>query len=161
SDIVRHRDEDESLRRLSLCFMEDALADISSSEADKLQGQYRDFYAWMKDKLQSSTLDAVRPDRALLIQSVAELGPRGALLCRVGPCLASILRNQQKLPLDRNNEGGLVEKVPSNHDDGVPQGAALLRQIVHKQPRARVLEIGARVDGVTRAMLEALGPLGS
>lgn len=161
SDIVRHRDEDESLRRLSLCFMEDALADISSSEADKLQGQYREFYAWIKDKRQSSTLDAVRPDRALLIQSVAESSPRGAMLCRVGPCLASILRSQQKLPLDRNNEGGLVEKLSSNHDDGVPQGAALLRQIVHKQPRARVLEIGARVDGVTRAMLEALGPLGS
>jgi acyl transferase domain-containing protein/NADPH:quinone reductase-like Zn-dependent oxidoreductase len=46
-------------------------------------------------------------------------------------------------------------------DDGVPQGAALLRQIVHKQPRARVLEVGARLDDTTRAMLEALGPLGS
>ncbi|KAJ6109586.1 hypothetical protein N7486_001821 [Penicillium sp. IBT 16267x] len=46
-------------------------------------------------------------------------------------------------------------------EDVVPQGAALLRQIVHKQPRARVLEIGARLDGTTRAMLEALGQLGS
>nr|UPX44674.1 Type I Iterative PKS [Penicillium fuscum]UXX61831.1 Type I Iterative PKS [Penicillium fuscum] len=46
-------------------------------------------------------------------------------------------------------------------DDIVPQGAALLRQIVHKQPRARVLEIGARLDGTTRAMLGALGQLGS
>lgn len=40
-------------------------------------------------------------------------------------------------------------------------GAALLRQIAHKQPRARILEIGASLNGTTRAMLEALGQLGS
>ncbi|CAI7648491.1 unnamed protein product [Penicillium glandicola] len=74
-------------------------------------------------------------------------------------------------------QGGLCAKVIWEHDlslnihpdvaflaggdDVVSQGAALLRQIVHKQPRARVLEIGARLDGTTRAMLEAIGQLGS
>ncbi|RYP69020.1 hypothetical protein DL771_006346 [Monosporascus sp. 5C6A] len=160
SDVALHTGEDANLRRLSLYFMEDALADISPSEADKLQGHYRKFYTWMKDQIQSATPDAVRPDRALLTQRVAEASPRGEMLCRVGPCLAAILRSQ-KAALDLMNEGGLLEKWSSNQDDGVPQGAGLLRQIVHKWPRARVLEIGARLDGTTRAMLEALGPLGS
>ncbi|RHZ46589.1 uncharacterized protein CDV56_102872 [Aspergillus thermomutatus] len=160
SDAASHTREDENLRRLSLYFMEDALADISPCEADNLQGHYREFYAWMKDKLQSATPDAIRPDRALLTQRVAEASPRGEMLCRVGPCLAAILRSQ-KAALDLMNEGGLLEKWSSNHHDGIPEGAALLRQIVHKRPRARVLEIGARLDGTTRAMLEALGPLGS
>ncbi|QVM05380.1 Type I Iterative PKS [Coccidioides posadasii str. Silveira] len=160
SGVALHTGEDENLRRLSLYFMEDALADISPLEADKLQGHYRAFYAWMKDKLQFATPDAIRPDRALLTQRVAEASPRGEMLCRVGPCLAAILRSQ-RAPQDLMDEGGLLEKWSSNHDDGVSQGAALLRQIVHKQPRARVLEIGARLDVTTRAMLEALGPLGS
>lgn len=160
SDVALHTSEDENLRRLSLYFMEDALADISSFETDKLQGHYRESYAWMKDKLQFAKPDAVRPDRALLTQRVAEASPRGEMLCRVGPCLAAILRSQ-KAPLDLMNEGGLLKKWSSNHDDGVPQGAAILRQIVHKQPRARVLQIGARLDGTTRAMMEALGSLGS
>ncbi|KAI1778855.1 polyketide synthase module [Hypoxylon cercidicola] len=46
-------------------------------------------------------------------------------------------------------------------DVALHTGVELLRQIVHKRPRARVLEIGARLDGTTRVMLEALGPLGS
>lgn len=51
--------------------------------------------------------------------------------------------------------------LPTGENAGVSQGAAFLRHIVHKQPRARILEIGARLDGTTRALLEALGPLGS
>lgn len=159
-EVAWNTGEDANLRRLSLNFMKDALADISPSEADKLQGHYREFYAWMKGQLQSATPDAIQPDRALLTQRVAEASPRGEMLCRVGPDLAAILRSQ-KAPLDLMNEGGLLEKWSSNHDDNVPQGAGLLRQIVHKRPRARVLEIDARLDGPTRAMLEAIGPLGS
>ncbi|RMZ40965.1 polyketide synthase [Aspergillus flavus] len=160
SDGASHTGEGADLRRLSLYFMEDALADISPLEADKLQGHYRDAYTWMKDKLQSTTLDSIRPDRATLTRQVAEASPRGEMLCRVGPCLAAILRGQKALQ-DLTNEGGLLEKWSSDNGDGVAQGAALLRQIVHKRPRARVLEIGARLDGTTRAMLEALGQLGS
>ncbi|KMU74437.1 LOW QUALITY PROTEIN: fatty acid synthase S-acetyltransferase [Coccidioides immitis RMSCC 3703] len=160
SGVALHTGEDENLRRLSLYFIEDAVADISPLEADKLQGHYRAFYAWMKDTLQFATPDAIRPDRALLTQRVAEASPRGEMLCRVGPCLAAILRSQ-RAPQDLMDEGDLLEKWSSNHDDGASQGAALLRQIVHKQPRARVLEIGARLDVTTRAMLEALGLLGS
>ncbi|KAB8201414.1 hypothetical protein BDV34DRAFT_237643 [Aspergillus parasiticus] len=148
SDGASHTGEDADLRSLSLYFMEDALADISPLEADKLQGHYRDAYTWMKDKLQATTLDSIRPDRATLTQRVAEASPRGQMLCR-------------KAPQDLMNEGGFLEKWSSDRDDGVAQGVALLRQIVHKRPRARVLEIGARLDGTTQAMLEALGQLGS
>ncbi|KAE8326598.1 hypothetical protein BDV39DRAFT_193445 [Aspergillus sergii] len=159
-DGASHTGEDADLRSLSLYFMEDALADISPLEADKLQGHYRDVYTWMKDKLQATTLDSIRPDRATLTRRVAEASPRGEMLCRVGPCLAAILRGQ-KAPQDLMNEGGLLEKCSSDNDDGVAQAVALLGQIIHKRPRARVLEIDARLDGTTRDMLEALGQLGS
>ncbi|KAB8221883.1 hypothetical protein BDV33DRAFT_229960 [Aspergillus novoparasiticus] len=160
SDGASHTGEDADLRSLSLYFMEDALADISPLEADKLQGHYRDAYTWMKDKLQATTLDSIRPDRATLTRRVAEASARGQMLCRMGPCLAAILCGQ-KAPHDLMNEGGLLEKWSSDNDDSVAQAVALLRQIVHKRPRARVLEIGARLDGTTQAMLEALGQLGS
>lgn len=143
SDLPLHTCVDEELRNLSLYFIENALADISPFEAGELQGHYRKFYAWMKDKLQLTKSDVIRPDRALLTQRLAEASPRGETLCRVGPCLADILRGQ-KTPLDLTNEAGLFEKWSPNYNDTTAQqGRTLLRQIVHKRPRARVLEIGA------------------
>ncbi|KAL5356300.1 hypothetical protein BJX96DRAFT_171483 [Aspergillus floccosus] len=159
SDLVLQTDEDEQLRQLSLYFMEDALADISPSEAGELQGHYRKFYTWMKDQLQSAMPDGARPDRALLTQGLAE-SPRVEMLCRVGQSLAAILRGHREA-LDVMNQGGLFEKWSPSHNDAVQQGSKLLRQIVHKRPHARILEIGARLDGSTRAMLEGLSSLGS
>ncbi|KAF3480538.1 uncharacterized protein GIQ15_05885 [Arthroderma uncinatum] len=82
--------------------------------------------------------------------------------CSMGDAPADILRSQKE-PLDLMNEGSPHEKwSSSNHDnDGVVEGAALLHQIVHKRPSARVLEVGARLDGPTRALLDALSSLGS
>lgn len=158
SDLALHTDEDEELRQLSLYFMEDALADISPSEGGELQGHYRRFYTWMKDKLQAAMPEGARPDRALLTQGLAE-SLRGEMLCRVGQCLAAILRGH-RLAIDVMNQGGLFEKWSSSHNDAVQQESKLLHQNVHKRPHARILEIGARLDGSTRAMLEGLGSLG-
>ncbi|KAI2613433.1 putative FSP1 [Hypoxylon sp. NC1633] len=162
SGVALHTREEADLQRLALIFMEDALADVSPSEAVRLHDHCREHYAWMKDQVQSAKPDATRPDRALLTQHVAGAGPRGEMLCRVGPHLAAILRGQ-KAPLDLMNEGGLREKWISSYDDGIPHGLGgkLLRQIAHKHPHARVLEIGARLDGTTRALLQELGSLGS
>ncbi|KAL4895333.1 hypothetical protein BDV59DRAFT_173712 [Aspergillus ambiguus] len=159
SSLTLHTDEDEELRQSSLYFIEKALADISPSEAGELQGHHRKFYAWMEDQLQSEISESARPDRALRAQRLAA-SPRGEMLCRVGSCVAAILRGH-KAALDLMNEGGLFEKWSPSRDDAVQQASMLLRQIVHKRPRARVLEIGARLDRSTRAMLEELGSLGS
>lgn len=162
SDVVRLADRNEDLRRLSLYLIEDALAAISPPEVDKLEGHYREYYAWMKEQLQSVTADeGTRSDREIIFRRVAEASPRGEMLCRVGPALATILRGQ-KAPRDLMNERDVLEKWSSkNSSYGVTQGAVILRQIAHKWPRARILEVDARPDGITRTMLEALGPLGS
>ncbi|KAM5469274.1 Type I Iterative PKS [Microsporum audouinii] len=163
SDVVLQMGENEDLKKLSLCFMKGILTEISPSEADGLQGHYGDVYSWIKDKLKLSTPDTIQSDRVRLAERAAKTGMRGQLLCRVGPCLADILRGQT-VALDIMNDGNLLEKWSrsSNHNtDNIAYEAALLRQIVHKRPQARVLELGSRVDGLTRIFLEALSPLGS
>ncbi|CAM1507801.1 Fc.00g046490.m01.CDS01 [Cosmosporella sp. VM-42] len=55
--------------------------------------------------------------------------------------------------LDQIHESSL----PESDRAAVLNAAALLRQIIHENPRARILEIGASIGGATTYMLKSLG----
>ncbi|KAL4786915.1 hypothetical protein BJX76DRAFT_364738 [Aspergillus varians] len=90
------------------------------------------------------------------------LGGNGTKSLQRGLCAKVVWEGDIDLNLDLFVKPPLT--LTSHQDYGLPQeqgAGAILRQIVHKQPRARILAIDARLDDLTRTMLEGLGSLGS
>ncbi|KAG7406401.1 Asperfuranone polyketide synthase afoG [Fusarium oxysporum f. sp. rapae] len=105
-------------------------------------------------------LRSLNPELRLgLISRAITNSVAGEMICRLGPHLANILRGKTT-PLELMAQNNLLSRY-YEESPGLKrcfsQLSQLLRKIVHKNPRARILEIGAGTGSVTRHALEVLG----
>ena len=158
------------LRRVCVYFCHDTLRGLTAKDIAKLKPHHVKFYRWMQDQISLAASGQQAPgsqkwtsdgsqEREREIALAAKQSVEGEMVCHLGPHLLSILRGERP-PLEVMMEGRLLYRY---YADAIRMGpslvqlAALLRQVVHKNPRARILEIGGGTGGATRHMLKALG----
>ncbi|OBT39594.1 Type I Iterative Polyketide synthase (PKS) [Pseudogymnoascus sp. WSF 3629] len=158
------------LRRICIYFIRDALAALTESDIKLLNDHHRKYYTWLQNQLQLAKAGKLGPDSAQWtsdddsecrrrMAEATKATVNGEMVCQLGPHLAAMLRRDTP-PLELMMEGKLLFKYYSNMlkaDRSFKHLASLLQRIVHKNPRARILEIGGGTGGETRYALKALG----
>ncbi|KAL5042782.1 hypothetical protein BDW71DRAFT_210911 [Aspergillus fruticulosus] len=157
------------LRRICLYFILDSVASLTSTDLERLQSHHVKFYSWMRRQIQLAAEGSLGPgsqhwsedtleQRQTLIAHVRRT-VNGDMVCRLGPHLTAILR-QEKTALELMMEENLLNRYYRDAlkcDRSLPQAANLLANLVHKNPRARILEIGGGTGGLTRYILPKIG----
>ncbi|KAF7156259.1 hypothetical protein CNMCM5623_009652 [Aspergillus felis] len=151
-----------NLQRLCIYFGHDALRVLTSEDVAQLQEQphLAKYYSWLRElaakAAKESALD-VPETRQQYMAAVASQSVDGELVCRLGPLLPSILRGE----LNVEEVSGLLNEYNANamrRSSALRQLSSLLRKVAHKNPGARVLQIGTGSGPqATRRILETLG----
>ncbi|KAI8622911.1 hypothetical protein F5Y19DRAFT_483291 [Xylariaceae sp. FL1651] len=158
------------LRRVCIYFCHVALQGLTTQDLSQLEPHHVKFHTWMRHHMILAATKQLGPDsdtwvldetqeRDRQIALAAEQSVEGEMVCRLGPLLLPMLRGE-RLPLEVMMEGRLLYRYYADAIRMAPsltQLAGVLRKIVHKNPRARILEIGGGTGGATRHMLKALG----
>ena len=159
-----------NLRRVCVYFIQDALSALTESEVEQLDGHMKKYYAWLQNQLMLATEGKLGPNsaewpldedstRRKYIGIAVMSSVNGEMVCRLGPHLSDMLRRIMA-PLELMMEEKLLYKYYSNilkADRSFRHAAMLSKRLVHKNPRSRILEIGAGTGGQTRHALKALG----
>ena len=159
-----------NLRRVCIYFIDDTLVQLTESDVGRLDDYHTKYHWWLKDQLQLAKDGKLGPDsaqwmlddqaeRQRQIDKASKASVNGEMVCQVGPHLLAMFRHNVA-PLEVMMEGKLLYKYYSNmlkSDRSFQHAATLLQRIVHKNPRARILEIGGGTGGQTRYALKALG----
>ncbi|KAI0895982.1 hypothetical protein F4806DRAFT_496108 [Annulohypoxylon nitens] len=158
------------LRHLIIYYIITAIGELTVP-TDRLSPHMARYYAWMKRTFLAAAHNKLAPDSLSWVSSrfaddidtlqskVAAASVNGEMVTRLGPQLSSILRGNVEARdlmradglLDRYYEEGLQISRARAHV------TALLSHLVHKNPRMRILEIGAGAGATTAAVLETLG----
>lgn len=158
------------LRRATVHHIRDTLDSLTPADIDALQGHHRKLHRWMLRQLDLAHQNALGADSAgwfdlgpddkrELFDKVAAASVNGEMLCKLGGLAASILR-QRIAPLEVMLEGRLLfryYKEALKWNRSTRQVGELIKLCTHKNPRARILEIGAGTGGGTQIILDALG----
>ena len=143
---------------------------MTDQDVANLEWHHVKFHGWMKDTVDLAASRRLGPDsdvwacdspqeRERNIALVAGQSVDGELICLLGPRLLQILRGEQP-PLQVMMENRLLYKYYANafrFGRAFAQFQSLMRAVAHRNPRARVLEIGAGTGGATRYAMRALG----
>ncbi|KAK4210062.1 hypothetical protein QBC37DRAFT_350610 [Rhypophila decipiens] len=176
--LKRSADDDEKatsrdLDRATYHLMADAVSQLSESDIADLEWHHKLLFKWMRLQLQRAAADEMAPRssrwakassgvKTMFLDRVADSGPEGAMLVRVGRRLVEILRNEVA-PLEVMLEGDLLFRVYSEtryFRRCTEQLAEVVAAFARERPRARILEIGGGTGGGTEPVLQALGPSG-
>ncbi|KAF3012580.1 t1pks [Neopestalotiopsis sp. 37M] len=158
------------LRRVSVYFCHDVLKGLTNEDIAQLEPHHKKFLRWMQDQIDLAASGQQGPGsekwtsdgtttREREIALAAKQSVEGEMVCHLGPKTLSILR-QERPALGVMMEDRLLYRYYAEAfrmGPSLVQLAALLRQVVHKNPRARILEIGGGTGGATRHMLKAIG----
>ncbi|RDW76674.1 type I polyketide synthase [Aspergillus mulundensis] len=158
------------LRRVCVYFSHDALSALTKEDISNLASHHVKFYKWMQDTVNlanscrwSSDSDTWIHDSPSVREKYIALADSqtvdGELICQLGPLLLPILRGE-RAPLEVMMEGRLLYKYYANAyrlEPAFEQLKSLLNAVLHKNPRARILEIGAGTGAATRHALKTLG----
>ncbi|KAM7211644.1 hypothetical protein V8F06_012970 [Rhypophila decipiens] len=178
SRLKRPADDDEKatsrdLDRATYHLMADAVSQLSESDIADLEWHHQLLFKWMRLQLQRAAADEMAPRSSrwakassrvntMFLDRVADSGPEGAMLVRVGRRLVEILRHEVA-PLEVMLEGDLLFRVYSEtryFRRCTEQLAEVVAAFARETPRARILEIGGGTGGGTEPVLQALGPSG-
>lgn len=170
-----HGDSDatKQIWRICVSFMRQALAKLNSQDTDRMQPHYAKYYAWMVDTVKQAAsgqlcigssawlLDEGPESQEQRIDKVVGKASKVEveMVCRLGTHLADILRGEvPSFPLITQDDllARFYDHMPTFKRTG-SQLSGLLVHLVHKNPRARILEIGAGTGSMTRYALSALG----
>ncbi|KAK3297391.1 uncharacterized protein B0H64DRAFT_457551 [Chaetomium fimeti] len=159
-----------ALRRVCVYFCHDALQVLTEQDVARLAPHHVKFHTWMRDTLDAAASRRLGADshtwasddaeRRQQYTTLAATSVDGELMCQLGPHFVPIMRGE-RAPLEVMMEGQLLYKYYANalrFRPGFVQFAAMLRAVAHKNPRARVLEIGAGTGGATRYALSTSNP---
>ena len=158
------------LRRVCVYFCHDAVQALTDKDMANLEPHHAKYYKWMKDVLGLAALCRLGPDsdtwtrdshlvRERNIALAEAQSVDGELIGCLGPVLVPMLRGE-RAPLEVMMQDKLLSKYASDAlrlAPGFTRFTELLRAVVHKNPRARVLQIGAGAGQATRHALKALG----
>lgn len=174
AELHRSSDADEieamvNMRYLITYYITEAIEQLNT-QVDRLAPHMTEYYTWMTQTLLRVTHNKGGPngldssssyfadDINALEAKVRSTGAYGHIVTLLGSRLASILRGDV-VPLKLLRVDGLLEKYCKEGSDVTrarKHVAALVSHIVHKNPRARILEIGAGAGAITAAVLETV-----
>lgn len=169
-DMAMSREVVLRLRRVCVYFCQDTLQRLTAEDVANLEPHHVKFHRWMQDQVSLAASGGQGPgsqawasdeqqQREREIALAATQSVEGEMVCHLGPHLVSILRKERP-PLEVMMEERLLYRYYADAlrmGPSLVQLAGLLRAVVHKNPRARILEIGGGTGGATRHMLKALG----
>ncbi|KAK0621803.1 hypothetical protein B0T17DRAFT_493633 [Bombardia bombarda] len=158
------------LRKACLLFILDAVNDLTPLDIKRLEWYHKKFYIWMRLQVELARTNELAPgssqwlettfkEKALLMQKVRSSSTNGEMVCRLGPDIAPILRGELT-GLEVMLENNLLSRY---YLEGLKWGRAneklseLVRHYVHKNPRAKMIEIGGGTGGATSHVLQAIG----
>ncbi|KAG6361752.1 hypothetical protein INS49_009980 [Diaporthe citri] len=170
SEMAMSREVVIRLRRVCVYFCQDALQRLTTEDVANLEPHHVRFHRWMQDQVSLAASGGQGPgsqgwagdkqqEREREISLAATQSVEGEMVCHLGPHLVSMLRKERP-PLEVMMEDRLLYRYYADAlrmGPSLVQLASLLRAVVHKTPRARILEIGGGTGGATRHMLKALG----
>lgn len=166
-------DATRELWRICVTFMQQALDSLNQHHVDRMEPHHTKYYSWMVGIVQQAASGRLCIGSAEWLydkepkgprQNINQVGGRAAdieteVICRLGIQLADILRGEMSL-LPLMTQDGLLarfyDNMPTTKRTG-SQLSRLLAHLIHKSPRARILEIGAGTGAMTRHALSALG----
>ena len=158
------------LRQACLFFIYDALDQLSPADVKRLEWYHKKFYIWMRLQAELARTNQLGPEsrkwarmsakqKGEVIEKVRGGSTNGEMVCRLGPKLSAILRGEVT-PLEVMLEDDCLSRY---YLDGLKWGRAnaklaeLVRHYVHKNPRAKMIEIGGGTGGATAHVLRAIG----
>ncbi|KAK3389414.1 hypothetical protein B0H63DRAFT_518643 [Podospora didyma] len=161
------------LREACLLYIYDAFRDLTELDIQRLEWHYKKFYIWMLLQVELARTNELAPDssqwinttpkrKAALLEKVRASSANGEMVCRLGPHILSILRGNATA-LEMMLENNLLSRY---YLEGLKWSRAngklaeLVRHYAHKNPQARIIEIGGGTGGATAHTLNALGPQG-
>ncbi|GAB1197710.1 hypothetical protein APSETT444_007013 [Aspergillus pseudonomiae] len=158
------------LRRCTVHFIQEAKEKLTAEDVERLSDHLVKFYRWMQaqlicasnDELGQDSADWLRDseqERQSLRYKVVAASTNGEMICRLGPRLSAILRRELD-PLELMMDGQLLSRYyieALKWSRSNMQASELVRLCCHKNPRARILEIGGGTGGCTQLVVNALG----
>jgi acyl transferase domain-containing protein/SAM-dependent methyltransferase len=158
------------LKRLCAHYINKALATLSAADLSQLESHHQKFYDWMKlqaelaseNKLARNSCEWINDseqEQANLAEKASAASVNGEMVCRLGPHIPAILR-REVTPLELMLEGKLLHRYyveALKWDRSSQQVGDIVKHFAHKNPRAKILEIGGGTGGTTTYVLKALG----
>lgn len=159
-----------SLRHAAFHYINDAVRGLTVRDVNGLTPHLKRLYGWMKVQITLAKQNNLDPqsaewphlsekDKSLLFASVGVDSVNGQMLCCIGPQLPAILRSEVS-PLQLMMKDRLLF---SYYEKAIGIGRSysqvqkLVKLLAYKNPKAKILEIGAGTGGCTQNVLEALG----
>ncbi|KAJ5893428.1 hypothetical protein N7495_005119 [Penicillium taxi] len=158
------------LRRACFHYVYYALGCLTLADVQQLEWHHKKFYTWMKLQVTQALQGELGPgsskwvedsmeDKKKLFSSVQASSVNGEVVYRLGPQIVAMLR-REVTPLELLMEDKLLYKYYRDalkFDRANVQLSKIIRHIVHKNPRVKILEIGAGTGGTTRSLLNVIG----
>ena len=158
------------LRRACFHYVHDSLESLSLSDVQQLEWHQKRFYTWMKLQVTLALRGELGPGSSKWIEDSAEEKKRlfdavrsasvnGEAVCRLGPQIVAFLR-REVTPLELLMEDKLLYKYyvgALKFDRANIQLSKIVGHLVHRNPRVKILEIGAGTGGTTRSILNVIG----
>ncbi|KAK3936681.1 lovastatin diketide synthase LovF [Diplogelasinospora grovesii] len=157
------------LRKLCMFYICDALRELTGKDLQRLEWYHKKFYIWMRLQVELARQNELAPnssewilasanakEKAALLQKARADSTNGEMVCHLGPHIASVLRGELTA-LELMMEDNLLQRY---YLDGLKWGRAneklseLVKHYVHKNPRAKMIEIGAGTGGATTHVLQ-------
>ncbi|KAL4788849.1 hypothetical protein BDV19DRAFT_62188 [Aspergillus venezuelensis] len=160
----------KELRQVGLYYLADTVAALTPDDLAQLQSHHAKFHTWMQHQLKLASDGAFGSDSATwvhhtpeqrkpLIDKVGSSSINGELVCHLGPQMPAILR-QEKQPLEVLMENDMLHRFYQHgvkFKRSIMQAVRIFQNMIHKNPRARILEIGGGTGGLTRHILPKIG----
>ena len=154
----------QELNQACFYFFHHAVTFLSKSDVKEFSWYHKMYYEWMKLQIAQQLkaqewLSAGAEEESELIERVSDSSTSGNMVCRIGRNLVGILR-QEIAPLELMLKDQLLYRY---YQEALHIGSSYQQvyQIVdlfaHKNPQAKVLEIGGGTGGCTQHVLRALG----
>ena len=145
-------------------FFHRAVTLLSKSDVEALSWYHKMYYEWMRRQIAQQPrahewLRAGAEAEPELIERVAASSTSGNMVCRIGRSLIGILR-QEIAPLELMLQDQLLYRY---YQEALHIGSSyqqvhhIVDLFAHKNPQAKVLEIGGGTGGCTQHVLQALG----
>jgi NADPH:quinone reductase-like Zn-dependent oxidoreductase/ubiquinone/menaquinone biosynthesis C-methylase UbiE len=158
------------LRRACLFYIYYALSELTTADIKRLEWHQKKFYIWMRLQVElartnelapgsSGWVNATPKERAKILEKVRTGSTNGEIVCKLGSHIVPILRGEVTA-LEVMLEESLLSRY---YLDGLKWGRAnaklgeLVALYAHKNPRAKMIEIGGGTGGATTQILNALG----
>lgn len=161
------------LRKACMFYIYDALRELTPEDMKKLEWYHKKFYIWMRLQADLARANELGPDsskwanatlneKATLLEKVRASSTNGEMVYRLGPQIVPILRGEITA-LEVMLEQNLLSRY---YLEGLKWGRAnaklgeMVRHYCHKNPHAKMIEIGGGTGGATAHVLNAIGGSG-